>query len=300
MPVDPWWLIPISVALLAFVWGWYSSGLVLDLVRDPLQAVPSDFGMKSEDVRFQTEEGIELVGWFIPASSPTDRCLILCHGWGTNRSNILPSTVFLGRRGGYNLFYFDFRNHGESGGDRSSLIYYERKDLEAAVRYLKKEKSPQAKRLGIYGLSMGAAVALSVTEVHSEIEAIVAESGFTSFNEVIIRFGRLFYHMPRWMAHWTLMFVRARLGFDPEPYSPIYSIEKIAPRPLFLIQGDQDTRMPVSEGEALFARAGEPKTLWTIPGADHGEAHTIAGREYEDRLLEFFNKAFESTPSVRP
>jgi fermentation-respiration switch protein FrsA (DUF1100 family) len=50
--------------------------------------------------------------------------------------------------------------------------------------------------------------------------------------------------------------------------------------------------MPASEGEVLFAAAGEPKTLWTIPGADHGEAAEKAGAEYQERLLKFYGEAF--------
>jgi alpha/beta superfamily hydrolase len=38
---------------------------------------------------------------------------------------------------GYNFVLFDFRAHGESGGDHSSLVYYERQDLPAAIAYVR-------------------------------------------------------------------------------------------------------------------------------------------------------------------
>jgi fermentation-respiration switch protein FrsA (DUF1100 family) len=91
----------------------------------------------------------------------------------------------------------------------------------------------------------------------------------------------------------TLLFTKLRLGLDPEKDAPLRHIHKIAPRPLLLIQGDSDLRMPPSEGERLYARAQEPKTLWTVPGADHGEVSELTGAEYQDRLLEFFKTAFE-------
>jgi uncharacterized protein len=288
------WAILIILAILIGLWGWYSARLVLELERFPNQVIPRAFGVQYEDVSFAAADGIPLSGWFLPAASGSDACVIICHGYGANKGDVLMHTVFLNKKNGYNLFYFDFRNHGDSGGTFTSLGAYEARDLDAAIDYLKKEKPAQSRRLGIYGLSMGAAVALSVTARRPELEAIVAESAFSSYNGVVIRFARLFYHIPRYpLLPITSLFVRWRLGLNPELSSPILHIDKISPRPLFLIQGGQDVRMPTEEGEKLFARAKEPKTLWTVPGADHGEPAEVAGQEYEDKLSQFFAGAFQ-------
>jgi fermentation-respiration switch protein FrsA (DUF1100 family) len=90
---------------------------------------------------------------------------------------------------------------------------------------------------------------------------------------------------------YTFWWVRRRLGFDFEESSPERFVAKISPRPLFLLQGGVDLRMPPSEGEALLNAAGEPKTLWTVPGADHAKLWEVAGADYEERLLRFFEGA---------
>ncbi|MBI4397304.1 MAG: alpha/beta hydrolase [Elusimicrobia bacterium] len=288
------WVIVSFIVVAVVLWGWFSSNLILMQERCPIQALPGAFGLPFETVSFHAEDGVRLSGWFVPAARPTEITLILCHGWGANRSDILFGTVFLQKRGGYNLFYFDFRNHGDSGGTRSSLIGYERLDLEAAIRCVKEQWPDRSRRVALFGLSMGGANALSVAAKHPEIEAVVAESPFSSFNGVVIRFARLFHHVPRFpLVDITLLFTKIRLGMNPEVHSPIHHIDKISPRPIFLIQGDRDARMPPSEGERLFAKAKEPKTLWTIPGADHGEPGQVAGKEYEDRILEFYKNVFE-------
>jgi fermentation-respiration switch protein FrsA (DUF1100 family) len=63
---------------------------------------------------------------------------------------------------------------------------------------------------------------------------------------------------------------------------------------VFLIQGGSDLRMPATEGEKLFGKAKQPKELWTIPEADHGEVSQVAGKEHEDRILQFFQTAFSA------
>jgi pimeloyl-ACP methyl ester carboxylesterase len=286
-----WALLGLAV-FLALLWGWFSAGLVMKLTRFPIQVLPGAFGRPFQDVEIPTEDGVALKGWFVPAPAPSDATIVLSHGWGANRSDILPHTVFLSTAGGYNLLYFDFRNHGESGGDRSSLTVLEQRDLRGALKWLWAEKPEQSRRTALYGLSMGGAASLSVAADDPRVAAVCAESPFSSFRDVVARFAKLFYGVPRHpFVDCTFLFIRWRLGFDPEPASPVYSIRRISPRPVFLIQGAADVRMPPSEGERLYAAAAEPKALWTVPEADHGQAAEVAGAEYRRRLLEFYRAA---------
>lgn len=278
--------------LLLIFWGWYSSGLVLRTPREPVASRPDEFGLAFQEVSLVSSDGTPLKGWFVPSPRSRDVTLLICHGRGGCRSTMLASTASLASRGGYNLFYLDFRNHGESGGTLTSFGRWEMADLEAAMAWLRREKPDASRRLGLHGVSMGAAVGLLTASHRTEIAAIAAESSFSSLFRSIVRYGRLFYRLPRWMSPYTLLWVVLRLGFNPEPYSPERCIARIAPRPVFLLQGGADVRMPPAEGETLFARAGEPKTLWTVPGADHAGLWEAAGREYEDRLRAFFDGVF--------
>jgi len=285
-------VVPPTLALLGIVvgWGFYSSSLILNPSKSRPEAAPGVFGLTPQEVAFDTTDGIRLKGWFVsaPGSSKT---VIACHGWSAERSSTLACTSFL-RRVGYNLLYFDFRNHGESGGTLSSVGPLESRDLEAALGFLSRHKTDAARWIGVWGLSMGAVVAIAAAADHPEIKAVVAESAFSSFNEAVIRSARFFYGVPRFpLMAITLGFVRWRLGFDPEKFSPLDRIGRIRPRPVLLIQGDRDVRAPASDGRLLFEAAGEPKELWTVPGADHGEAHSKDPVTYEKKVSEFFDKA---------
>jgi alpha/beta superfamily hydrolase len=46
-------------------------------------------------------------------------------------------------------------------------------------------------------------------------------------------------------------------------------VGELAPKPLLLIHGTADTRLPDEFSRLLYARAGEPKTLKLLEGADH-------------------------------
>jgi len=44
---------------------------------------------------------------------------------------------------------------------------------------------------------------------------------------------------------------------------------ELAPKPLLLIHGDADTILPHASSQALYDRAGEPKTMKILPGVGH-------------------------------
>jgi pimeloyl-ACP methyl ester carboxylesterase len=283
-------MIAVFGVLGAAAWGlWSASNLILKGNRDPVAARPSDWGLPCEEVRFSSADGVEIAAWFVPAREGSGKTILFCHGWGANRGDLLKRTWFLARDG-FNLFYLDMRNHGDSGSGLSSLSRYEAGDVSAALDWLKKNKPGAAEKLALYGMSLGAAVCLWVAAHRADVRGLVAESPFSSFNEVVRRYGKLFHHLPAPVVNAALAVTRRRLGFDPEDYSPVKVVGRIAPRPLFLIQGDRDARMPPVEGERLFAVAGEPKELWTVPEADHGEIWEKAGTAFEDRVRAFYKK----------
>jgi uncharacterized protein len=272
--------------------GWFFSGLILNVKRMEISTTPSEYGLKYENINIK-RGNIELKAWFLTPPQKSNKTIILAHGWGTNRSDILPGKIFLLNRGGYNLLFFDFRNHGESGGAISSLGRYESEDIKAVIKYLKSNKAGYCKDIGLYGFSMGANASILAAAETSDIKSVVAESPFTYFDKTVERFAKIYYNMPRFpLVDLTLFFVKLRLGFDPQKYSSIKFIADVSPKPILLIYSENDTRAPLADGKILFEKAREPKDILVVPGADHGEAYLKAGLLYENTMLEFFKEAF--------
>ncbi|HTP09311.1 MAG TPA: alpha/beta hydrolase, partial [Anaerolineae bacterium] len=67
-------------------------------------------------------------------------------------------------------------------------------------------------------------------------------------------------------------------------------IQRVAPRPLLLIFGEQDVIVSPSEVDMIFARAHEPKEVWRVPEAAHRDIYVRRPDEYRQRICEFFEK----------
>lgn len=258
--------------------------------RKPLDIWPDQFNLVYDNVSFFSEDKVNLKGWFIPSASVSDKTIILMHGWGMNRGDIFKNTHFLHDLG-FNLFYFDFRALGESGGKTSSIGYLETKDISAAISFLKKTRSEQCKKIALYGLSMGGMVALCEAARNTEIACVVAEASYYSFRRVVSRWAWIHHRVPYFpIIPIVLHYIRKYLNANPERYSPKYNIPKISPRPVFIIHGRYDSLVPAAQAKLLFKKAGEPKEIWIVPGAKHNKCAEVGGFEYKQRLADFFRK----------
>ncbi len=270
----------------------YGSSEITRIPFLPIPFRPEDFGWPSESVSFNSVDGLRLTGWFIPASSPSDTTVVIQHGVGSNAGDMLHNTACLRNGGKWNLFYYNFRGHGDSQGEKTTLGPMELKDMNSALEWLKKEKPEACRRLAIYGHSLGAAVAIVGAAEHSELEAVAAESPFAAIANTVRHFSWQFYGLPYFpFVPLSLFFTSLRLRMRIGDFAPAQAIGKISPRPVFLIAAERDRRMPMSDHTILWERAKEPKEQWVVAGADHGEPWIMVKQEYESRLLGFFRKA---------
>ncbi len=257
--------------------------------RTPVTIHPDQFKLAHETIDFPTADGLTLRGWFIPATGgETGKTIILCHGMGVNRGDLLRDTWFLAERG-FNLFYFDFRASGESGGVLSSVGYLETRDFDAAYDFLKTHRPLSMEHAAVFGSSMGGSVAVFAAAKYPELKCLLAENTFLSYHRVIANWSWLRTRVPYYpLVPLTLAFVRMRLGADPEPFSPAHNINKVK-SPVLLINGDHDDIVPLCDAEALHGLCGaEKKQLWLITGASHGKCAEVGGEVYRDRVTQFF------------
>lgn len=277
--------------------GYYGAGMLLyPPAMSPMAFFPERYGVRYEKVSFRSRDGLTLSGWFVPSRSGGDKTLLVCHGWGDNKGEILEQTLFLNRDEGFNLFYFDFRAHGESEGEQVTMGKQELLDFAAAMDYLRKERPRSAANLGVFGLSMGAAVAAMALPGYPEIKAAVLESPFADFREVGRRWAWHNLRVPYFPVIMTLMYMaRLRSGHDDiDRYSPEAYLPS-AKTPVFLIAGERDGIMPPEDVRRLYAAAGGPKEYWVVPGATHAKCRQAAPADYEARVAAFLRERLVST-----
>ena len=81
----------------------------------------SDFALPAEEISFPSRDGTRLAGLFIPAQGVAlSPGIVLSHGWGRSRAELLPHAYFL-HRAGFAVLASDYRHRGKSGGDSVTM-----------------------------------------------------------------------------------------------------------------------------------------------------------------------------------
>ncbi|MCU0858372.1 MAG: alpha/beta hydrolase [Pontiellaceae bacterium] len=238
-----------------------------------LYTTPAADGYTFEEVRFQSRDGTALSGWFIPATGKAIGTVIHFHGNAQNMSAHYSFVSWLPANG-FNLFVFDYRGYGKSGGKPSRKGVYQ--DAVAAVKYIKTRTDIDQNKIILFGQSIGGANALAVAG-NNRFEGVIGiatDSAFSSYKGVA-------------MDHTTLMKPLAALLISNR-FSPKDTVQNIAPVPLLLIHGTADGTVAYRHAKILLEKAGEPKDLWTVEGGQHTEALDTYHAEFMPKLLARF------------
>jgi len=227
-------------------------------------------GLEYEDVSWKTSDGLNIKGWFIPASS--DNAVLIAHGLGANKSNFIGTAAFWHHLG-FNVLIFDFRGHGDSDGHTVSFGYRERLDIVGGWKYLTQIKKFRADKIVGYGVSFGGAAMIHADNQIHGFHQLIIDSSFASLDtmaqhiideEPIVPY---FFRQP--FKEIALFFVRLDLGFDIREKSPENVVSNLTGTPILFIHGKGDPLIQWTQSERLFDRAGEPKQIIILNTQGH-------------------------------
>jgi alpha-beta hydrolase superfamily lysophospholipase len=250
-----------------------------------ISSTPAEYGVAFEDVTFVSADGVKLEGWYL-GGGERGVSVACAHGLFRSRHELLERAAWL-RQTGFNVLVFDLRRHGKSGGERISLGYKERLDLESAASYLA-ERSP-GDRMVLLGVSMGAAASLLAAAEDSNVAAVVADSSFLSLEHTVAHHLKLFWGLPKFPLGYELVFFVEQLaGFKAEDLDMEKAVQQIGRRPILFIAGGGDRRMPVEIQRRLFQAAGSPLSRFVvIEDAGHGGGYRTDPEGYKEAVLGF-------------
>ncbi len=290
-------------ALAALTAGALSTALVVGVhrritrpPRRPLVGSPADHDLPHEDVEFHSRgDGKRLSGWYIPAvrDDPAGyrHAVIAMQGWNRHRGDEEMRAVELYQgfvRRGLDVLAFDNRGRGLSEDHANQFGDSEYLDALGAfdwlrARFLAECGDEAAFSIGIYGISMGGAVAILAAAVEPRISAVVADSPYADVRELVrAEVGRR--RLPHVFAEAAFLLARAN-GRPVGVLRPIDAVAKIPPRPLLLIHGGQDNLTPVADSYRLRDQTGGAADLWLVPQAGHVGAYYWFGDAYIDRVV---------------
>jgi len=193
---------------------------------------------------------------------------------------------------GFGILMFDWAGHGGSEG-KVQWAANERAALGAGIDWLARQSGLDPKRIGAYGVSMGGVIVTQVAASDQRLRA-VALLGTPSNQREQVRFQHA---KVGFLGELPALYALKRGGFNVDELRPLDEVKKIAPRSLLLIAGTKDDLVPSKMAEDMLRVAGEPKELYLIEGAVHGDWVSVGGKPYADRLRAFFTKALLEQPS---
>lgn len=243
-------------------------------------------GLPKEEVRIDSPFGYPIRGWFIPYGETSDRTVILVHGVTRSRMASVKY-VELFRKRGFNVFLYDHRRHGESGGRSTTYGYYEKLDLKACVDWVVQRTGPGAV-IGIHGESMGAATALQHAGVDHRARFYIADCPYSDVSgQLAHRLKEEYRILPAFpIIPLVGILCRLRAGFRLRDVSPLEAMKRTE-TPVLFIHGEDDSYVPTEMSKTMHRVKPGPKGLYLVPGAGHAEAYMKNPDEY-DRIIGVF------------
>lgn len=260
---------------------------------------PDAIGLPFEAFTFASHDGKRLMGWLVGADRPGPPVVVL-HGYTDEKSSYLEHAQFV-YENGYPCLLYDQRGHGESQPARVSLGPLEAWDLLACFETL--ERMGRGGRLVVWGVSMGAATALLAAARTNQIAGIIAESSYGRLDQVVadtLRVRTRLRYFPKFpLVHFALAIASLRCGTSLLGVDIGGAVDALGERPLLVVSGALDPRMPPEVGEHLLERARGPKRHLVIPEAAHAECWTRGQPDYGRQALGLIEEALEDAPRRR-
>ena len=291
-------LIGAGVVAVLFIVGylgpsWYVVNQSLKAEVSPIEERPGDYGLSYEDVEFSPRDwpDITLRGWWVPAEEPKG-VVVRVHGVDSNKGTRLGLVRAL-VDGGYSVFTFDLRGHGESDEAAMGAGLHEVDDVRGAVDYVVAERGAEAGKVFLHGLSFGAAIVLMEGASDSRVGGVFADSSFAALGDMIVQEVGNRTVLPEWAAAALrpgLVWVsRVSRGIDlnavrPEDAAAEYTY------PLGLVHCRADERVVIEHLARIRIALNVPPRLTVYEDCAHGDAWADYTEHYERFVVDYYDE----------
>jgi pimeloyl-ACP methyl ester carboxylesterase len=286
--------------------------------------VPADLGLVAEAVSFPNARGGTLTGLFCQPPSAqgaagragNDQPVVLfCPGTAGNLSSHLHYMELL-CRAGLAVLGFDYSGFGRSTGQ--AALQHLITDVLSACDFLRQVRNIE--RLGLFGVSIGANVALHAAVLRPACIGGVAVEGLALQREIIrglLTEGSMGPHYVTTITYdgqaagprQPHVLQPLRLGdrladvvswagaawFPFQAKDPQVAARALADTPVLFVHGVEDPLLPCEATLQVYSVKPGAKRLWLIPGVGHAQEPILAqDAEYAAQLGDFFHQVLQS------
>lgn len=235
-----------------------------------------------------TNEGQKIFGILhLPAGVANPPCVLICHGLGGHKTGRYRVYVDLAEalvRENIAVFRFDFRGSGDSEGAFSEMtLTGEIEDALAALKYLQTEERIDRNRIGVFGRSLGGAVAVLSSARFGHVKCISLWAPFFNGDQWKEEWARVSQgHATEEESH-ELRRINgqvAGLHFYAEMFGMRIdqALKQLAHIPFLIMHGEKDELISIRHSE-LYVEERQESNAQTqfirLPEADHDFSYTI-------------------------
>lgn len=289
------------IIILLSVAAWILSGSVLHPRRKSLEetekilvnegALAPGYYKSLPKEPFTLETGFGTLSCeLIPAEQGREpaRVVILVHGHGFNRMGEVKYIPFFRKRD-FNIIIYDNRNSGKSYKSKTTMGYFEKKDLSRVISWANSRFGDDA-IIGLHGESMGGATVLMSGAEEKRVSFVIADCPFDDCSDQLFYVLKKTYKLGRFpIMPICSFFTKIRAGYFYSQVSPINTIKNIK-RPLacLFFHGTGDDFVPCEMTEKMYAAYPGPKMVYYGKGSRHTHTSLDFPKEYDDTIEEFF------------
>lgn len=257
---------------------------------------PQSFGFT--EITFSTDDNVTLYGWFKKHPQATDKVVVLSHGLGTSKLDMLETADIFYSKAAVNVFVYDFRGHGKCHKTRKAAWQCDKtyttfgdkevKDLKAAVDKLKNIYPDQTKKIILYGVSMGASVSLMAAPQIEGVEGVIADSPYSTIQSALINHAHHIYRLPKPLGFLMILGYRLRFLNFSHLNSPLEEVAKEGKvKKILYIHGKADSKIPYTDSMSLKSKTKTEATVSLYETASHVQSQSEEPNRYLNEIIAF-------------
>ncbi|MBN8687203.1 MAG: alpha/beta fold hydrolase [Chitinophagales bacterium] len=237
-----------------------------------------------DTVQLTTQNGTVIDAWYAQADSTARGTVILFHGVGASKGLMLPEAAAF-RQFGYNVFLVDFRGHGNSAGNSTTMGMRETEEVKLAYAYIQQRGE---KTIILWGASMGAVVlAKAVGEYSLTPAALILEMPFSSLQSHLKARARVLGFPQQPFAFLVTGWIGLEQGYNGYRHSAVRYAKKIN-CPVLMQYGEKDPYVLREEVDEIYnALASPEKSKAGYPNAWHESLVNNDGELWEKEVTAF-------------
>jgi alpha-beta hydrolase superfamily lysophospholipase len=259
-PTEETWTKPVSKNIFAKTWRLFTGPV---FYKQPLKVVP---GFPFSTILLKTKKNISIEAWYGKTDSASKGTVILFHGLMGHKGLVLDEANAF-RSFGYSVMMVDVRDHGNSGGNTTTMGYRESEEVKLAYDHVMQMGE---KNIFLWGASLGAVeIIKAVSDYQLQPSGIIIEMPFLSLQSHLKGRARTLGFPEQPFGFLTSFWIGVEQGFNGLGFKTA-KYAKDVNCPVLMQYGEKDKLVLPYETNAIYkALAATNKKLVIYEGAGH-------------------------------